>query len=166
MSSFQQFWQQPTKAYRNSQIFFAIFTVGFAIAALNYGLMPAQSAEFFVLLDKLMGSPNTSYPEPQNRIWIALSAGNVITLSLMSYLLMRDLKKNIAVHLPLLTMKSGSALLFVYWWFHFPESRSLLFAAAGDFATAWGVWYFPRKALQELNAQGEARAVTLLAPAA
>jgi hypothetical protein len=110
-----------------------------------------------------MGSANEGYPEPQNRIWVALSAGNVITLSLMSYMLMRDLRKNIAVLPPLLLMKSASAALFVYWWFHFPESRSLLFAALGDFATAWGVWYFPKKAIAELSAK-PAGAVTLLEP--
>jgi hypothetical protein len=69
------------------------------------------------------------------------------------------------VHAPLLMMKSVSAAMFVYWWFHFPESRSLPLAALGDFATAWGIWYFPRKALAELEAQGT-QAVTLLAPTA
>lgn len=162
MSTLRKFWKQPTTAYRNSQIFFAVFTVGFGIASINYGFMPGLSMEFFTQLDHLLGSTNAGYPEPQNRIWISLAAGNVATLSLMSFLLMRDLRKNIAVLAPLLLMKSVSAALFVYWWFHFPESRSLPLAALGDFATAWGIWYFPRKALAELEARGS-DAVTLLA---
>ena len=166
MSTFSQFWNQPTKAYRNSQIFFAIFTVGFGIASINYGFMPGKSTEFFLLLDHLMGSTLTAYPEPQNRIWISLSAGNVVTLSLMSFMLLRDLKKNFAVFYPLLTMKSVSAAFFVFWWFGLPESRSLLFAAAGDFATGLGIWYFARNGLKDLEASGEKQAVPLLAPAA
>jgi hypothetical protein len=162
MSNLTKFWRQPTKAYRNSQLFFAAFTIGFGVAAILYGALPGYIAAQFAHWDALLGGSGAGYPEPQCRIWIALAAGNVATLSLMSYLLMRDVQRYAVLKIPLLFMKSTSAALFVLWWVAMPGARSLLVAALGDFATAWGIWYFPRQALAEISARGKSGTVTLL----
>lgn len=165
MSPTRSFWSQSTTAFRNSQLFFAFFTIGFTVAALAYAALPGVVAAQFAHWDQLLGGSAAGYPEPQCRIWIALAAANVATLALMCYLLLRDVQRHAALQLPLLFMKSASATLFVCWFLAMPGARSLLVAALGDFATAWGIWYFPRRALAELAAT-PAEAVSLLGRAA
>ena len=165
MSVPRSFWTQSTTAFRNCQLFFAFFTIGFTIAAVAYAALPGVVAAQFAHWDFLLGGGAGGYPEPQCRIWIALAAGNVATLALMCYLLLRDLQRHAALQLPLLFMKSASATLFVCWFLAMPNARSLLVAALGDFATAWGIWYFPRRALAELAATPTS-AVSLLRRAA
>ncbi|HEX4457617.1 MAG TPA: hypothetical protein VIA18_06585 [Polyangia bacterium] len=151
MSALRSFWTQTTTAFRNCQLFFAVFTIGFTDAAIAYAALPGVVAAQFAHWDNLLGGAG-GYPEPQCRIWIALAAANVATLAMMCYLLLRDLQRYAALQLPLLFMKSASAMLFVCWFLAVPDARSLLVAALGDFATAWGIWYFPRRALAELAA--------------
>lgn len=150
MSAFDTFWQQPNRAVRNARILFGILTLGFGGAALAYGLLPGFIASQFAMWDRVLGGDVREYPELQNRIWIALAAANVATLSLMSWLLWTDMVKNRAVHLPLLFMKTVSASLFILWFVLTPQCRSLLVAAVSDFGTGWAIWYFPRKAYASL----------------
>ena len=150
MSDFATFWNQPNRAVRNARVLFGILTIGFAVAAVTYGIVPSLVASQFALWDRLLGG-GAEYPETQNRIWISLAAANVATLSVMSYMLWTDMEKNRAVHIPLLFMKTTSAALFVLWFAMTPGARSLLVAATSDFFTGWAIWYFPGKAYASLQ---------------
>ncbi len=141
----REFWNQPNRARRNARLLFGGLTIGFGVAAAIYAAVPGIVVQQFALWDRLLGG-GADYPETQNRVWIALAAANVATLSLMSWLLWRDMDANRAVHLPLLFMKTTSAALFVLWWLATPGSRSLLVAAVSDFATGAAIWYFPTQA--------------------
>jgi len=153
MSDLQAFWNQPNRALRNARILFAGLTIGFGVASITYAALPTYTVAQFKLWDSLLGG-GADYPETQNRIWIALAAANVATLSLMSWLLWRDPVKNRPVHLPLLFMKTVSATLFVLWWVATPGCRSLWVAAIGDFFTGAAIWYFPMRAYQSLETGG------------
>ena len=143
--------EQAQRDIRYARWLFAALTVGFGIASVVYAVVPGLVVQQFALWDRILGG-GAEYPETQNRIWISLAAANVATLSLMSWLLWRDLSKNRAIHLPLLFMKTTSAALFVLWWLATPGSRSLLVAAVGDFATGAAIWYFPTRAFRALGA--------------
>lgn len=132
---------------RYARLLFAGLTVGFGVAALTYAALPGLVVSQFAQWDRWLGG-GAEYPETQNRIWIALAAANVATLSLMSWLLWSDMRRNQAVHLPLLFMKCTSAALFVAWWLATPGARSLLVAATSDFATGAAIWYFPTRAFR------------------
>jgi hypothetical protein len=127
-----------------SKVFFGVFTLVFAGASLVYALLPDYVSAQFMQLDARLGGGGVNYGGVQCRVWTALAAANVATLSLMCAMLARDLRQNAAVRWPLLCMKGLSALLFTLWWVAMPGARSLLLAAAGDFATAAGIWYFAR----------------------
>jgi hypothetical protein len=129
------------------KLFFGAFTLIFGGAALLYAVLPETIGGQFAQMDLRLGGGGVDYAGLQCRVWIALAAANVATLSLMCALLTRDLRQNAAVRWPLLFMKGLSALLFVAWWAAMPGARSLLVAAAGDFATAGGIWYFARRGL-------------------
>ena len=140
-----------TKSLRNHRLFFGAFAIAFAVAATLYAFIPATITAQFAQMDVRLGGAAGGYPEPQNRVWTSLAAANVATLSLMCFLLVKDLRRYGAVRLPLLFMKTASALLFTIWWLAMPGARSLLVAALGDYATAVGIWYFSRRALAELQ---------------
>jgi hypothetical protein len=131
-----------------SKLFFGAFTLIFAGASLVYALFPDLVTAQFAQMDLRLGGGGVGYSGPQCRVWTALAAANVATLSLMCALLARDLRKYATVRWPLLFMKGMSALLFTLWWLALPAARSLLVAAAGDFATAWGIWYFANRGLR------------------
>jgi len=132
---------------KQARFLFAALAIGFGVAALGYAVQPDAVVAQFAQWDRWLGGAGV-YPATQNRVWVSLAAANVATLSLMSWLLWRDLRRNQAVHLPLLFMKCVSAALFVGWWLATPGSRSLLIAAAGDFATGFAIWYFPTRAFR------------------
>jgi hypothetical protein len=142
--------------YRLNRLFLAALMIGFGFASVAYGVFPGKVTAQFADWDRLLGGNAGGYPEPQCRIWTSLAAANVATLSLMSFLLWRDLRKNFSVYWPLLFMKATSALQFAAWYLAMPGARSLLVAAAADLATAVAVWYIPRRALAELRAADSA----------
>ena len=136
---------------KGHQIFFGIFMLVFAVASILYAAAPTLITAQFAEMDRQLGGGGVDYTGQQCRVWIALSAANVATLSLMCALLYRDLRQNAAVRWPLLFMKGLSALLFTAWWAAMPGARSLLVAAAGDFATAYGIWYFAKRGLADVR---------------
>jgi hypothetical protein len=126
------------------RIFFGAFTLVFAVASIVYAVAPDAITAQFAHMDVVLGGGGVRYDGPQCRVWTSLAAANVATLSLMCGMLFRDLRQFAAVRWPLLLMKGLSALLFTAWWAAMPGARSLGVAAAGDFATAAGIWYFSR----------------------
>jgi hypothetical protein len=145
------FWNQPSRSYRNAQLLFAALTVTFGVASVVYAAFPGFVTGQFALMDALLGGDTAGYPEPQNRVWTSLAAANVATLCLMSWHLLRDLRRHRSMHLPLLFMKTVSALQFLAWFAAFPGARSLLVAFASDILTGVAIWWLPRRALAELD---------------
>jgi hypothetical protein len=129
-------------------LFFGAFTLVFGFASLIYAVLPEVITGQFAQMDRQLGGGGVDYAGPQCRVWISLAAANVATLSLMCAMLVKDLRQFAAVRWPLLFMKGMSALLFTVWWVAMPGARSLLVAAAGDFATAFGIWYFAQRGLK------------------
>ena len=136
-----------------ARLLFAALAIGFGFASISYAAFPSAIVAQFAQWDRALGG-GASYPETQNRIWISLAAANVATLSLMSALRWKDMRKYQQLHIPLLFMKCTSAALFVAWWVAMPAARSLLVAAVGDFATALAIWYFPTRAFRTFNPVG------------
>ena len=131
------------------KVFFGAFTVVFAFASLVYAFFPDYVTAQFAQMDVQLGGGGVAYSELQCRVWTVLAAANVATLSLMCAFLTRDLHKFSSLRWPLLFMKGMSALGFTLWWLAMPPARSLLVAAAGDWATALGIWYFAERGLRE-----------------
>jgi hypothetical protein len=156
------FWNQPSTSHRNAQLLFAALTLTFGVASIVYAAFPTWVTSQFALMDALLGGDPAGYPEPQNRVWTSLAAANVATLCLMSYHLLRDLPRHRAMHLPLLFMKTASALLFLAWFTASPGARSLLVAFVSDFFTGVAIWWLPRRALAELDTPAAAQHVPLL----
>ncbi len=113
------------------QIFFGIFTLIFGGASLIYASIPATIAAQFAEMDLRLGGSGGGYPRAQCRIWISLAAANVATLSLMCFMLVRDIKRYSAVRYPLLFMKATSALLFVAGWLALPGVALAVGGGAG-----------------------------------
>jgi hypothetical protein len=155
------FWKQPATGYRNSQLLFGVLTLGFGIASIVYAAFPTYTVGQFAQMDAMFGGGGFAYPEPQCRIWTALAAANVATLSLMSWGLLSNLRKNRALHLPLLFMKTVSALLFLGWFFVFPQARSLAISFVVDLFTGLLIWWLPRKAFAELDQRADAERVSI-----
>lgn len=160
-----RFWKQPATGYRNAQLLFAVLAVGFAVASFLYAALPTMIVGQFAQMDVLLGGASAGYPEPQCRIWTSLAAANVATLSVMSFFLLRDLRRNRAMHLPLLFMKTTSALLFLAWFIAFPQARSLVVAFAGDLVTGLAIWWLPRQAFADLERRPADQLVSMLAAA-
>lgn len=158
------FWHQPSKSHRNAQLLFAALTVTFGVASVVYAAFPTWVSGQFAMMDRLLGGDVGGYPEPQNRVWTSLAAANVATLCLMSWHLLRDFRRHRAMHLPLLFMKTTSALLFLAWFAAFPGARSLLVAFVSDFFTGVAIWWLPRQAMAEFDTPAAAVHVPLLNP--
>ena len=156
------FWRQPAVGYRNAQLLFAALTVTFGVASVLYAALPTQLVAQFAQMDVVLGGGGFSYPEPQCRIWTSLAAANVATLSVLSFGLLKDLKRNRPMHLPLLFMKTTSAQLFLAWFFAFPQARSLLGSFVLDALTGLAIWWLPRRALAELDRQPAVPLVSML----
>jgi len=132
------------------RIFFGAFTLVFAVASIVYAVAPDLITAQFTRMDVTLGGGGVDYTGTQCRVWTSLAAANVVTLSLMCGMLVKNFERYAAVRWPLLFMKGMSALLFTAWWLAMPGARSLLVAAAGDFATAWGIWYFANRGLVDV----------------
>jgi len=142
-----------TPEHRHAQVLFLVLTVVFGVASVVYAALPTMVGDGFRQMDMLLGGSDAGYPETQCRIWTALAAANVATLSLLSFRLLQDLEKNRALHEPLFFMKTTSAVLFLAWWLAMPGARSLLVSFATDLATGVAIWILPRRALRSLAAQ-------------
>jgi hypothetical protein len=137
---------------RGAKLFFGGFTLAFGVASIVYAFAPDLVTAQFAQMDVQLGGGGADYTGPQCRVWTSLAAANVATLCLMCALLTRDLVAHATLRWPLLFMKGLSALLFTVWWVAMPGARSLLVAAAGDFATAFGIWYFATQGLKAARA--------------
>lgn len=161
MPRLHDFWTQPCRAFRNAQLLHLGLAVAFVGSGFGYCFLPESCAEFFGWMDRMLGGATAPTPEPQNRIWTSLAGANVATLSLMSFAMLADLRKNRAMHLPLLFMKSWSAALFLYWFLFHTDRPSLLVAFVSDAATAVVIHLVAGAALRELDTRPEAPRVPI-----
>lgn len=152
MGALRAFWRQPSSAYRNFQIAFAILTLNFFLPAISYVVAPEIAQESFSDIGRVLGGGAYGFPEAQSRVWRYLGAANVMTLALMCFLMMRDLRRYYVLLWPLCFLKGYNAALFVAGWF---STGYPAFLAVGlfDFATVAAFVHFSRAAWRRMIAR-------------
>jgi len=147
----QRFWTQPNREYRNFQIVFTLLTLNFAIPSLCYIVAPAASIDQFIQLNHLAGGVDYKFPESASRLWRYLGTANVATLALMCALLQMNLRKNLAMLLPLTFMKGMAATLFLGAYLATPQYPVFLVASIFDFMTMASFQIFAKRAYKQIQ---------------
>lgn len=147
----QRFWTQPNREYRNFQIVFTVLTLNFAIPSLCYIVAPAAAIGQFIQLNQLTGGVEYTFPESASRLWRYLGTANVATLALMCALLQMNLRKNLAVLVPLTFMKGMAATLFLCAYLATPQYPVFLVASIFDFLTTASFQFFAKRAYKQIQ---------------
>lgn len=147
----QRFWTQPNRQYRNFQIVFTALTLNFAIPSLCYVVAPEASIGQFIQLNQLAGGAEYTFPESASRLWRYLGTANVATLALMCALLQMNLRKNLAVLLPLTFMKGMAATFFLCAFLATPQYRVFLVAGIFDLFTTAAFQIFAKRAFKQIQ---------------
>ena len=150
MKSLKRFFGQPIKSYRNFQIIFFLLTLNFVIPALSYAMTPDLAINQFSKLSQLLGSGEYSQPETQTRMWRHLAAANVMTLGVMCFLMMLNLRKYRLILFPLAFLKAFNASLFFLDYLAY-DNRAFLAVAVFDFFTTWLFVHFSKKAYTDIQ---------------
>lgn len=128
---------------------YGYLTMGFLIPSLTYLFAPDAALGQFETLGRLLGGgPYTAMAGEHGYVWRVLGACNVMTLALMCFLILIDVRRFYPVLYPLVFMKSTTALaylgiyLFVYRYPAFPA------VALYDGFCIFLMIYFAHRALQ------------------
>ncbi|MBX7160549.1 MAG: hypothetical protein K1X95_09690 [Acidimicrobiia bacterium] len=144
----RRFWTQPTRRYRDFQLVYSAITLNFAIPAATYYLDPQATIERAERIGRLLGGGDLPATE-DSKIWWVLGAGNVATLAFMCATLQRDLRRYRPVLGSLVFLKLCSAAGYAN---VYRQTRHPFFAGATglDLATAAAMWFFAKRAYDEL----------------
>lgn len=147
----RRFWNQPTRRYRDFQIAYTAITLNFAIPAVSYYVDPDATIRRAGTIGRLLGGGDLPATE-DSKIWWVLGAGNVATLAFMCATLQRDLRRYRPVLGSLVFLKLASAVGYAN---VFRQTRHPFFAGASglDFVTSAAMWWFAKRAYDELMAQ-------------
>lgn len=104
------FFHQPA-AVRDFRLVYALLGLHFLIPALGYAFDPASAIAQFGRLGELLGAGPYPWAAGETGfVWRVLAAGNVLTLSFLCFLLMRDLPRFYPALIPLVFLKSTAVL--------------------------------------------------------
>lgn len=133
---------------RAFRIAYAFLALNFAIPTLSYAFTPAMAMQMLDRINHILGGG--ALPPEQSVFWWVLGVANVGTLAFCCGLLWWNLKRWQAVLVPLLFLKGFDA---VNWAAAFFSHRQPVYGAAAllDFFTVAALWWFPTRALRELN---------------
>ena len=156
MNWLKSFWMQASTRYRNHQIAFLILTLNFVIPAISYTFFPKVAVDQFLQVNAILGGVPYTFPEEASRLWRYLGAANVMTLGLMCFLLMFNIRKYYIVIVPLTFMKLYAATCWLAGWICDPGSRSFAAFAVLDYVTSAAFVYFGRGAWRDIKDRPDA----------
>ncbi|MGM0559080.1 MAG: hypothetical protein ACQEVA_22035 [Myxococcota bacterium] len=147
---FRRFWTQPSTHYRNFQLVFALLFVNFAIPATFYVFAPEVALGQFSELDVMLGGAGWTLDGPGHPFWRFLGAANVLTLAFMCFWLMRDLRNNKPVLVPLVFLKGMATVLWLGGFALEPAHPVMLAAGIFDGLTCVAFVVFATLAFEEI----------------
>ena len=131
------------------QVVYTILTLNFIVPAIAYCFAPEQAAETYYTLGSYIGMEATQPWSEESRFWLILGIGNVATLGFLCFLMLRDLRANYNMLLPLCFLKGCSILGFLIAWF-IHGHPSFLIGVVFDSLTIFCMIYFARNAYREM----------------
>lgn len=137
---------------RAFKVVYTLLTLNFILPALYYCVDPAGAAETYYALAQLVGSEAGQPWSEESRFWLILGIGNVATLGFLCFLILRDLRKNYNMLLPLCFLKGCSILGFAVAWLSHGHP-SFLIGVIFDGLTLFCMIFFATKAHNELTAE-------------
>ena len=153
------FWNQPSNAYRNFAIAYALLTLNFVIPAFAYSFAPHAAMDQFLAVNDLFGGAPYGFPEAESRVWRYLAAANVMTLGAMCLLLLLDLRSMYPILVPLTFMKMYAATAWLFGWLNDRGAMFFLAAAILDYGTSAAFVYFARTAKRAIATVADAQLV-------
>lgn len=134
---------------RAFRIVYWILALNFALPTLSYAFTPDQAMAMMLLINRILGGGDL--PPERSVFWWVLGVANVGTLAFCCFLLLKDLRRFQMVLWPLLFLKGFDAL---NWGVAFVMYRHPVYGAATllDIVTVFSLWWFPTRALRELEA--------------
>lgn len=131
---------------------YTVLTLNFFLPALYYCFDPEGAAATYYKLAEWAGSDAGQPWSEESRFWLILGIGNVATLGFLCFLMLRDLRKNYNLLLPLCFLKGCSIVGFAVAWLA-EGHPSFLIGVLFDSATIFCMIYFARAAYAELTAE-------------
>jgi len=136
--------------YKAFRVVYTILTLNFILPAIYYCFDPSGAASTYYELAGLVGSDAGQPWSEESRFWLIMGIGNVATLGFICFLMLRDLRANFNMLLPLCFLKGCSILGFLVA-FVAHGHPSFLIGVLFDLATLFCMIYFARGAYRELT---------------
>jgi hypothetical protein len=134
------------KAFR---VVYTFLTLNFILPAVYYCFDPEGAAATYYKLASFVGSEAGQPWSEDSRFWLIMGIGNVATLGFMCFLMLKDLKANYNLLLPLCFLKGCSIVgFFAAWLIH--GHPSFLIGVLFDAVTMFCMIFFARGAYLEL----------------
>lgn len=134
------------KAFR---VVYTILTLNFILPALYYCFDHEGASATYYKLASFVGSEAGQPWTEDSRFWLIMGVGNVATLGFICFLMLRDLKANYNMLVPLCFLKGCSILGFAVAWF-IHGHPSFLIGVLFDAATMFFMIFFARGAYREM----------------
>jgi len=122
-----------TKAERQLVILLRIWTISFIITAIYFLLFQNDLIKHLNYISTNMLKLNLDpLPESTEKFWLALTLSMMATISALSYLAQKDIRKNIGYVIPLLLSKFVSTFFFVLFFFLHLKAFAYIVGALTD----------------------------------
>lgn len=147
-----KFFGQENKSYRNFQIVYTFLTLNFLIPSLSYAFTPTIAVQNFIKIGKILGVSTYIFTASEfGYIWRCLAVSNVFTLAFMCFMLQLNVRKYFLVLIPLLVLKSTSALGYLIIFLLKVHHPAFLVVFLYDGISALAMFYFVKTAYISLE---------------
>lgn len=144
--------QKPWGPFR---LFYLVLVLNFAFPATCYLFAPDFAIDRFEEVGRMLGDgPYPLRAAELGLVWRVLASGNVMTLAFMCGLILWNVRKYFVVLVPLLFLKGFSALGYLGVFLFVLPYRGFLAVFLLDAATACGMVFFARRAVDKLAETG------------
>jgi hypothetical protein len=134
---------------RAFRVVYSILTLNFILPALYYCFDHEGAAATYYQLASFVGSDAGQPWSEESRFWLIMGIGNVATLGFLCFLMLKDLKANYNMLVPLCFLKGCSIVGFsLAWIIH--GHPSFLIGVLFDAVTLFCMIFFARGAYREL----------------